>query len=320
MPSFFESLKSKAFRSHPSSYERPSEAPPEWAPAPETSHQWGLRNEASSDDYRSAEEFCASHPVEPPRLLPSDVVDHINNVGCRAWAIEQPRTPRFKGKVRNQGDTKGRAAVVHVQTRPECQDTCLLSTLPLLAGLYDIHGKQGVYYEVEIVQMDVDAGGFVAVGTACRPYPDWRLPGWNRQSAGLHLDDMRKFFEDPDGGRDYLTDSFESISVRAGDTIGCGYEFSTGSLFFTYNGLRLPNAFKGVYLPRAAQDVYAAVGVSGGVEIKINFGGDVFRWKEGNEWAWRVEGHVGRLGGGRAGEGDELPTYSEASSSTAVRR
>lgn len=206
-----------------------------------------------------------------------------------------------------------------METARECQDTCLLSDLPILAGLYDVQGKQGVYYEVEIVQMDVNDAGIVTVGTACRPYPDWRLPGWNRLSGALHLDDMRKFFEDPDGGRDYLAES-DSFTVRAGDIIGCGYEFCDSSLFFTYNGLRLPPAFTGVYLPRAAQDVYAAVGVSGAVEFKVNFGGEVFRWKEGNEWAWRVEGHVGRLGGAGGGDEDELPTYWEASSSSAVRR
>ncbi|KAF8076728.1 hypothetical protein FPV67DRAFT_1777156 [Lyophyllum atratum] len=310
MPSFFKSL----FAGEKPSHQAP-QAPPEWEPAPEIVHPWGLRNEASDDDYEAAEEFCASHPLEPPRLLPSDVVDRIHAAGCKAWRIELPRTPRFIGSVRNPGDTKSAEAVVHVQTARECKDTCLLSDLPILAGLYDVHGKQGVYYEVEIVQMDVGDGGLIAVGMACRPYPDGRLPGWNRLSGGLHLDDMRKFFEDPDGGRDYLSES-DAVTVRAGDTIGCGYEFSGGVLFFTYNGQRLPPAFTGVYLPRTAQDVYAAVGVSGAAEFKINFGGDTFRWMEGNEWAWRVEGHVGRLGGaGNAGD-DELPTYSEASTSS----
>lgn len=30
---------------------------------------------------------------------------------------------------------------------------------------------------------------------ACKPYPLFRLPGWNRLSAALHLDDRRKFYE-----------------------------------------------------------------------------------------------------------------------------
>lgn len=81
-------------------------------------------------------------------------------------------------------------------------------------------------------------------------------------------------------------------------------------MFFTHNGVRLPDAFTGVYLPRARHDVYAAIGVGGACEFEVNFGGDVFRWKEGNEWAWRVEGHVGTLTGGQSGADDELPSYS----------
>ena len=41
------------------------------------------------------------------------------------------------------------------------------------------------------------------IGTISKPYPDYRLPGWNRLSAGLHLDDMQKFYEDDQGGQTY---------------------------------------------------------------------------------------------------------------------
>jgi Ran-binding protein 9/10 len=121
---------------------------------------------------------------------------------------------------------------------------------------------------------------------------------------------MRKFFEDPEGGRDY-TPLLQQIT--AGDTIGCGYDFSASSIFFTYNGIRLPNAFGGVYVPRRQYDVYAAIGVEGACKFEVNFGGDIFQWKEGNEWAWRVEGHVGRLPGLSAPHvDDQLPSYTEA--------
>ena len=88
-------------------------------------------------------------------------------------------------------------------------------------------------------------------------------------------------------------------------------------MFFTYNGARLSNAFSGIYIPRDKHDVYAAIGVEGHNELEVNFGTDVFRWKEGNDWAWRVEGHVGCFagsggsGGGMRG-GEELPSYQEA--------
>ena len=149
---------------------------------------------------------------------------------------------------------------------------------------------------------------FYCTGTACRPYPQWRLPGWNRLSAGLHLDDFRKFFEDADGGRDYA-DALTRISP--GDIIGCGYEFRNGVLFYTYNGTRLPPAFSGIYLPRQSHDVFAAIGVEGRCDLQVNFGANLFSWQEGNEWAWRVDGHVGKISGGPSDADDELPTYQE---------
>ena len=90
--------------------------------------------------------------------MPSDAVDKINAIGCRAWGIEVPTASRFVGYVQN--DSKGGPGVITVQTRAGCKDTCLLSDLPIIAGLYDIQGKMGVYYEIYINRMD----GFIALG------------------------------------------------------------------------------------------------------------------------------------------------------------
>ncbi|KAF8999764.1 hypothetical protein BDQ17DRAFT_1308220 [Cyathus striatus] len=280
-------------------------APPVWAPAPEISHALGKFADATEDEFEAAESFCSQYPPQEPSFVPSYLLDRISEIGCKAWGIERPDTPRFQGII--QDDAKGGSGTTRVHTTPQCQDTCLLSDLPIMAGLYDIQGKTGVYYEVLIHKME----GIISVGTSCRPYPVWRLPGWNRLSAGLHLDDFRKFFEDPDGGRDY-TDALTRIG--SGDVIGCGYEFATGTLFYTYNGMKLPPAFSGIYMPRVNYDVFAAIGVEGCCDFEVNFGGDYFRWKEGNEWAWRIEGHIGRMqGAGRSGQHDEtLPTYYES--------
>ncbi|GJE85793.1 hypothetical protein PsYK624_018720 [Phanerochaete sordida] len=286
-------------------YLPPPDAPPGWTPAAEASHAWGLYSDVPTDEFEAAEEFCRRHRIEAPKLLSSAMVERITTDGCKAWAMEQPTSRRFSGSVAAGGGEKG-SGVTRVVTNKDCGDVCLTSNLPLLAGLYDVQGKTGVYYEVQIQKMD----GIIAMGTACKPYPDWRFPGWNRGSAGLHLDDMRKFFEDPNGGMDY-TPMLQRISPE--DTIGCGYDFASCGIFFTYNGLRLPDAFGGVYVPRIQYDVYAAIGVEGACEFEINFGGDVFKWKEGNEWGWRVEGHVGRLSGqGSSRSIDELPTYEES--------
>ncbi|KAG5220653.1 endosome protein [Salix suchowensis] len=241
-------------------------------------------------------------PAPAARLLPSAAVDRIKEVGAKAWEIEYPQTSRFVGSITNPSETKGGPSVCKVETNTKCQDICLMSNLPLMAGMYDGRGKKGFYYEILIQRMD----GLIAIG---------ELPGWNRLSAALHLDDLRKFFEDPDGGRDY-TEALTQVS--SGDTVGCGYEFTTGALFFTYNGQRLVNAFTGIYLPRHNHDVFAAIGAEGRNDFEVNFGAELFRWKEGNEWAWLTEGSVGgQMSGGPSDAGDELPSYNDTNSSTA---
>lgn len=108
-------------------------------------------------------------------------------------------------------------------------------------------------------------------GTVCKPYPNWRFPGWNRRSIGLHLDDFRFFKDDDEGGTDYdpLSRDIQALT-RSRDlpyshplntlppdsperTFGCGFklfpkhslsssevqDFPSGDVFFTRGGRRL---------------------------------------------------------------------------------
>lgn len=155
--SWFKSLSHKHEEKKPP-YKPPSGPPPGWTPAPEQSHTYGLRNEATDDEYEAAEKFCRQHPVDSPRLLSSELVERIDAVGCRLWSIEHPSSSRFVGQVFGGGEKGG--DTTRVVTSEKCGDVCLMSNLPLLAGLYDIQGKQGVYYEVCIHKM----GGIIAIG------------------------------------------------------------------------------------------------------------------------------------------------------------
>ena len=137
--------------------------PPAWAPAVEQSRADGLYNEAPEDEYETAEAFCRTNPVEVPRFLASYDVDRIQATGARAWGLVEPPLPtRFRGKVINVNpDSKAGRKVVEVITERGCGDCCVLSNFPILGGLYDVQGKQGVYFEVTILKMD----GIVAIGT-----------------------------------------------------------------------------------------------------------------------------------------------------------
>ncbi|KIJ17574.1 hypothetical protein PAXINDRAFT_9518 [Paxillus involutus ATCC 200175] len=257
---------------------RASPPPPEWTSAPQQSHVYGRFNEASEEDCDRADAFCSLNGIESARLLPSSDIECITVQRCTAWELEFQQTDlsfrqrqTFDGKIDNLSKNDARGATIKVETTKECKDCCVISNLPLIAGLYYRPSDGGVYYELTIQKMN----GVIALGTTCRPYPHYRLPGWHRLSAALHLDDMRKFYESSDGGQD--SGFWEAIGGRppaVGDTIGCGYEFTAGgAMFFTFNGERLvPDAFKGLYLG-GVRDVYAAIGVDGETTFTVNFGG-----------------------------------------------
>jgi hypothetical protein len=137
--------------------------PPAWEPAPESSHKLGLFHEASDDDWEQAELFCSTHPPTPPRILASNDIDRIRLLGCAAWGLERPTTTRFLGRIeRDDQNNKSSSAggTWKVCTLKRCRDTCVMSDLPLIAGLYDIHGRRGIYYEVRVNMME----GVIAIG------------------------------------------------------------------------------------------------------------------------------------------------------------
>jgi Ran-binding protein 9/10 len=146
---------------------RPAEErhpPPAWKPASERSHTLGLFHEASDDDYERAKAFCTAHRPTPPKLLPSNVIDRIRLQGCAAWGLERPSNARFIGHIERGYQAKSYRSgggIWKVRTEKRCRDTCIMSDLPLMAGLYDIHGRRGVYYEVRVNRME----GVVAIGT-----------------------------------------------------------------------------------------------------------------------------------------------------------
>lgn len=150
--------------SHPR--RRPAEErhpPPAWKPASERSHTLGLFHEASDDDYERAKAFCTAHRPTPPILLPSNVIDRIRLQGCSAWGLERPTDARFIGHIERGYQAKSHlgGGTWKVRTEKRCRDTCVMSDLPLMAGLYDIHDRRGVYYEVRVNRME----GVVAIGT-----------------------------------------------------------------------------------------------------------------------------------------------------------
>ncbi|CAG8616719.1 3408_t:CDS:2 [Paraglomus occultum] len=95
--------------------------------------------------------------------------------------------------------------------------------------------KELHYFEVTVLSNPKSKDTTIAIGLATKPYPPFRLPGWNLYSVGYHSDDGCKF-DNAYGGRDYGPEW-----GKIGDTVGCGYYPNTGFVFFTKNGENIGN-------------------------------------------------------------------------------
>ncbi|RUS32833.1 concanavalin A-like lectin/glucanase domain-containing protein [Jimgerdemannia flammicorona] len=129
--------------------------------------------------------------------------------------------------------------------------------------------RQAHYFEVTIVANPYYETTCVAIGLCTRPYPLFRMPGWNKHSVGWHSDDGNKFCDDSEGGLPYA-EGFGEV----GDVVGCGYLPAEGAIFFTKNGRNVGEAFRGI-----KHTYFPSFGADGPVTVKFNFGRERFRFK-----------------------------------------
>jgi hypothetical protein len=152
--------------------------------------------------------------------------------------------------------------------QPEDYDISLQAShawLPL-----DKYGKDGPtlhYFEIKVVDKP-NPDVVLAIGLSTKPYPVFRMPGWNKFSIGYHSDDGHKFCDDATGGQDY------GPSWTTGDVVGCGYCPEQGRVFFTLNGRMVGDAFQ--FLETHAY--YPTVGADGPATIHVNFGRERFHY------------------------------------------
>ncbi|CAO3600552.1 unnamed protein product [Absidia cylindrospora] len=88
-------------------------------------------------------------------------------------------------------------------------ECCLQTNLPLPRN-------QDVYYW-EAKMYEKPASTTISVGVATKPYPNWRLPGWNRHSVGYFSNTGHKHFNNPFYGKPY------GLGFQEGDVVGVGY-------------------------------------------------------------------------------------------------
>jgi len=210
----------------------------------EPAYFYPLYNGASGDGYQAALNFTRNNPIMAP--LPPDAV--VPPWKTFNFYQTMPASLMTSIGVEITGNT-----IKFTQKR----DLCLQSAYPVpLYGPPD----EIYYYQVRIIAKA--AKTVIAVGFATRPYPGFRLPGWDPISIGYHSDDGRKFISDAFGGRDY------AIAYGKGDVIGVGVRPRDGLVFFTRNGVDLGIAAVAFGV---GQGLYPTIGMDGEGEVKIDF-------------------------------------------------
>ncbi|KAI0793448.1 concanavalin A-like lectin/glucanase domain-containing protein [Abortiporus biennis] len=226
-------------------------------------------SEPTSRSYLRAKEYQLHYP---PNSLPTDITLSqflsIQEKGVSAWSFE----PDFEAM---------NSMLVHARTEitflPDPSSaTSVQSNLPL--------PKLNEVYYWEVKMFDLPETTNVAVGLATKPYPSFRLPGWNRYSIGYHSN----------GDKSYnypFTASPFSSPLREGDVLGIGYRPRTGTVFFTRNGRKTEDAFIGLN----SFNLFPTVGADGPCSVHVNLGQSGFVFIEANVKKWGLAPSVGTL-------------------------
>ncbi|CAI2183053.1 15790_t:CDS:10 [Funneliformis geosporum] len=218
-------------------------------------------NEAARQNYERARSY-------PPDSIPTDITLSqflsIQEKGVSAWEFEP--------------DLQHSSCFVECRTEIAFYDgeCCVQTNLPL--------PKQQEVYYWEAKMYDKPQNTTVTVGLATKPYPLFRLPGWNRQSVAYFSDSGFKYYNSPFNGKTY------GPQFQQGDVVGVGYRPRTGTVFFTRNGKKLDDAFTGMKM-----NLFPTVGANGPCSVHVNFGQLGFVFIEANVKKWGLAPTMGTL-------------------------
>ncbi|KAL0076856.1 concanavalin A-like lectin/glucanase domain-containing protein [Phycomyces blakesleeanus] len=255
-----------------------------------TVHLTGRFQDTSVDSYARAEVFIQAHQSMINRF-PTELAAQAAKDGLiKRMSIDQAphqnpyfchpnSTPHTNPALKVDLD-QSTVQVWPNQTRQkiiEDWDIIIQGTHPFLSlSDYGRPPQSTGFHYFEITVLDCAPNTVMAIGLATKPYPVFRMPGWNKHSIGYHSDDGRKFCDDASGGQDY------GPQWGFGQTVGCRYDPVQGNVMFTLNGNPLGTAFQ--LLER--RYYYPSFGADGPVKFFVNFGSQSFVHTpvDGNLW------------------------------------
>lgn len=261
-----------------------------------------LMPKADQGYYRRGQAFTNENPpnvsVKMGKLILPEQQRVIDDRGLDAFYFEydEPLSLRYIVEERTE--------ISFVSAEPS---TAILN-LPL-----PVKGRERdtVYFEVKLYELpgynpdsidqlklavggDFDRSGLEAsseptfcIGLVTKPYPLFRLPGYNRYSIGYE-----------NNGRARINNPFDDLpcifpKLTEGDVVGVGFRPSDGSVFYTRNGKKLFDVIHGMKL-----NLFPAIGAlnCAGYRFQVNLGQLGFVFIEANVKKWGLAKNYGTLG------------------------
>ena len=216
----------------------------------------------------------------PPASVPSDITLSqflsIQEKGVSAWAFEPDYEDNLSLYVQSRTEITFLADGPGMAAR-EGGGNSVMANLPL--------PKLNEVYYWEVKMYDKPATTEVAIGLATKPYPSFRLPGWNKFSVAYFASDGFKSHNYP------FTAASHGPPLAEGDVLGVGYRPRNGSVFFTRNGRKMDDAYCGLQ----RFNLFPTVGANGPCTLHINLGQAGFVFIEANVKKWGLAPMTGTL-------------------------
>lgn len=145
-----------------------------------------------------------------------------------------------------------------------------------------MHDNDTVYFEVKLFEFP--EGSHLSIGVATKPYPGFRLPGYNKYSIAYESN-----------GTVRINQPFYSpqawSKLLEGDVLGVGFKPRSGTIFFTHNGRKLLEAVHNVRM-----DLFPIIGSQGPAKLNVNLGQIGFVFIEANVKKWGFGSVFGTIG------------------------
>ncbi|ODN79536.1 hypothetical protein, variant [Cryptococcus amylolentus CBS 6039] len=227
--------------------------------------------------YNRAKDWQAQFP---PTSIPTDITLSqflsIQEKGVSAWAFE----PNYEENLSLY--VQSRTEITFLSDGPgmparEGGGNSVMANLPL-PKLNEVY-----YWEVKLYEKNPNTE--IAIGLATKPFPSFRLPGWNKHSVAYFASDGFKSHDFP------FTASSYGPPLAEGDVLGVGYRPRTGTVFFTRNGRKMDDAYTGLQ----RLNLFPTVGANGPCTLHINLGQAGFVFIEANVKKWGLAPMVGTL-------------------------